>query len=154
MRHPDLPTEGGCRCGCVRLRITAAPLVTMACHCTGCQRMTSSAYSLNALLPADALEVTVGEPVAGGAKTEGIRHFFCGNCMSWLFTRFDAMPGFVNLRPTMLDDTSWFAPFMETYTSEKLPFAATGAELSFERFPEQARFPEILRAYGRALADG
>ena len=42
---------------------------------------------------------------------------------------------FVNLRPTMLDDTSWFRPFIETYTSDKLPWAITGAMHSFEQFP-------------------
>ena len=38
--------EGGCRCGRVRLRVEAPPLITMACHCTGCQRMSASAFSL------------------------------------------------------------------------------------------------------------
>ncbi len=27
----------------MRFQITAPPLLTMACHCTGCQRMTASA---------------------------------------------------------------------------------------------------------------
>ena len=36
----------------------------------------------------------------------------------------EGMDWFVNLRPTMLDDTSWFAPFVETFTGEKLPWAA------------------------------
>ncbi|MGO7808074.1 aldehyde-activating protein, partial [Rhizobium ruizarguesonis] len=41
-----LPMEGGCRCGRVRVKISVPPLRTMACHCTGCQKMKSSAYSL------------------------------------------------------------------------------------------------------------
>jgi hypothetical protein len=57
-----LPLEGGCRCGRVRLRITALPLLTMACHCTGCQRMTAGAFSLSVAIPAAGFSVTEGEP--------------------------------------------------------------------------------------------
>ena len=39
MTNENLPLEGGCRCGQVRLKISAPPLLTMACHCTGCQKM-------------------------------------------------------------------------------------------------------------------
>jgi hypothetical protein len=152
MRHPHLPAEGGCRCGAIRLRITAAPLCTAACHCKGCQRMTASAYSLSALVPAEGFEVTKGEPVLGGLKQGGIHHFTCPDCASWLFTRWDGMEDLLNLRATMLDDTSWFAPFFETYTSEKLVFAETGAAMSFDRFPDAGEFPHILGAYAAAVA--
>ena len=46
-----LPWAGGCRCDRLRLLITEAPLVTMACHCAGCQRMSASAFSLSIQLP-------------------------------------------------------------------------------------------------------
>ena len=39
------------------------------------------------------------------------------------FTRAQGIENFVNLRPTMLDDASWFAPFIETCTNEWLPWA-------------------------------
>ncbi|WP_062114801.1 GFA family protein [Aureimonas sp. AU40] len=152
MRHPQLPSEGGCRCGAVRLRITAAPIATMACHCKGCQRMTSSAYSLSAMVPADGFEVVQGEPVRGGLKQGGIHHFLCPDCGTWLFTRWDGMDDLVNLRPTLMDDTTWYAPFMETYNSEKLVFAETGARMSFDTFPDESEFPHILQAYAAAIA--
>ena len=130
----SLPWDGGCRCGRVRLRITAPPLLTMACHCTGCQRMSSSAFSLSAAIPSEGFQVTQGEPVIGGLHGD-IRHYFCSHCMSWMFTRPPGMDWFVNLRPTMLDNPRWFRPFIETYTSEKLPWASTPAVHSFETFP-------------------
>jgi len=58
MSLPKLPREGGCRCGRVRVKVTAAPLITMACHCTGCQRMSASAFSLSAAIPTPGFEVT------------------------------------------------------------------------------------------------
>ena len=75
MKDWKLPWEGGCRCGEVRFRVSAPPLLTAACHCTGCQRMSSSAYSLSAAIPSDGFEVTQGEPVLGGLKGS-TRHYF------------------------------------------------------------------------------
>jgi hypothetical protein len=51
-----------------RFRVNAAPLVTMACHYTGCQKMSSSAYSLSAAL-AESFQITQGERLVGGDRT-------------------------------------------------------------------------------------
>ena len=142
----NLPWEGGCRCGQVRFRISAPPLITMACHCTGCQQMTASAFSLSVLLPKDGFEVTKGEPVIGGLHGTPI-HYFCPHCMSWIFTRFDEASPFVNLRATMLDDATWFEPFIESYASEKLPWAHTTAVHSFAAFPAMEEYPALIREY-------
>lgn len=137
---------GGCRCGRTRFEVEADPIMTMACHCTGCQRMTASAFSLSSLYPADAFRVTAGEPVLGGLKG-ATRHVFCPDCLSWMFTRPEGLDAFVNVRSTMLDDTTGYRPFIETFTSEMLPWAQTGAPHSFERFPPMERFPELMQAF-------
>jgi hypothetical protein len=142
----NLPWEGGCRCDRVRLKISAPPLLTMACHCTGCQRMTSSAFSLSAAIPSEGFEVTQGEPVLGGLHG-AIHHFFCPFCMSWMFTRPPSANWFVNVRVTMLDDPSWFTPFLETYTSEKLPWATTPAVHSFEKFPALEDYARLTKEF-------
>lgn len=147
----NLPMEGQCRCGAVRLKVTAPPLITMACHCTGCQRMSSSAYSLSVAIPADGFSVIAGEPVIGGLHG-ATRHYFCPHCMSWMFTRPEGMDWFVNLRPTMLDDPSWFEPFVETYTSEKLPWARTPASHSYETVPSPEEFPALLKEFAERNA--
>ena len=124
---------GGCRCGRVRFALSAPPLITMACHCTGCQRMTGSAFSLSVAIPSQGFAVTQGEPAIGGLHGP-TRHYFCPHCMSWLFTRPEGFDAFVNVRATMLDDPSDFVPFIETMTSEKLPWATTPAVHSFDEF--------------------
>lgn len=146
-----LPIQGECRCGKVSIRIDAVPILTMACHCTGCQRMSSSAYSLSALIPHEGFSVTRGDPVIGGLRGGEVRHFFCPDCMSWMFTRFDDPMPFVNVRPTMLEDCSWFEPFVETYTSEKLPWATTPATHSFEKFPPPESYEDLAREYAQSL---
>jgi hypothetical protein len=146
----DWKLEGRCRCGQTRIEASAPPLLTMACHCTGCQRMSASAFSLSAAFPADGFRVTRGEPVLGGLKNE-IHHFFCPECMTWMFTRVEGMDFFVNVRATMFDDVSWFTPFVETWTVEKLSWATTPAMHSFERLPDMAGYQALTEKYRETL---
>jgi hypothetical protein len=146
MSDGPLPWVGGCRCGQVRIKITKAPLLTMACHCAGCQKMTASAFSLGAVIPADGFEVTSGEPVVGGLHGPN-RHFHCGFCMSWVFTRPEGIDWFVNVRSTMLDGGEATTPFVETMTREKLPWVTTPAAFSFEGFPEAHEYDLPVKAY-------
>jgi hypothetical protein len=153
MSKSNLPQEGGCRCGQVRFRINAPPLLTMACHCTGCQKMTASAFSLSAAIPSEGFSVTKGEPVLGGLHG-ATRHYFCPHCMSWMFTRPEGMDWFVNVRATLLDDPSAFTPFVETWTSEKLPWASTPAVHSFEKLPTFEEYVGLTQEYAGLTAKG
>lgn len=146
MEEPDLPWVGGCLCGQVRFSVSAPPLLTMACHCRGCQRLTSSAYSLSMALPSDGFAVIQGEPVIG-ALHGPTRHYYCGHCMSWMFTRAEGMDWFVNVRSTLLDDVRWFVPYIETATLERLPWATTPAVHSFEGFPPLEGYQELVKGY-------
>ncbi len=127
-----LPWDGGCRCDQVRIRITAPPLFTMACHCAGCQRMSASAYSLSMAIPSAGFAVTQGEPVIGGLHGPVARHYHCAHCKSWMFTRPEGLD-FVNVRPTMLDEHVWFAPYVETSRAEGFAWAQTGGRAQLSR---------------------
>jgi len=140
-----LPAFGQCRCGEVRFRISASPVLTMACHCRGCQRMSASAFSLSVAIPAEGFEVTQGEAVIGGMRDPNLRHFFCPRCMSWMFTRF--LPQFVNVRATLLEDVAWFSPFMETWTKTRLPWVTTPAVRSFAEFPTAEEFTAMAAEF-------
>lgn len=151
MERLKLPFDGACRCGQVKIRISAVPMITMACHCTGCQRMSGSAYSLSAAIPTEGFAVTAGEPVVGGASPDA-GHHFCPDCMTWMFTRPSGVDFFVNVRPTMLDETNWYSPFIETYTSEKLAFATTPAVHSYEKYPPMEDYESLIAAYAARSA--
>ena len=137
---------GQCRCGAIRIQASGAPLVTMACHCTGCQRMTGGAYSVSSFYPADRFEVTKGRTVRGGMKT-GPDHEFCPECMSWMFTTAKEIEGFVNVRSTMFDDAPRHRPFVEMCRREALPGAVSGAARSYEGFPEGSEYPKLIADY-------
>jgi hypothetical protein len=153
--RPPLPWLGGCRCGAVRFKVTGPPILTMACHCTGCQRMTGGAYSLSILLRAETFEVTAGKPVIGGMGGD-VRHFHCPRCLSWMFTRPPGLDWLINLRSPMLDDgaAAAFPPFVETYTSEMLPWAATGAPRSYPKFPTQEEYGGLVAEFAEREGEG
>ena len=140
--------KGHCRCGQVEFEVSVKPLITVACHCTGCQKMTSSAFSLGSLFPSESFSIISGEPVIGGMHG-ATRHYFCAHCMSWLFTRPEGMDELVSVRSTMLENSRTYKPFIETYTDEKLEWAVTGAQHSFSKFPPREKVPELLQEYAQ-----
>ena len=116
--------------------------------------MTASAFSTTLTLPVDALEITEGEPELGGLHSEEARHHHCRWCKSWIFTALPPEFGAVNLRATMLDEASWFVPFMETQVAEKLQWVTIPAKRSFERFPEPKDFPILMEEFNMGSIGG
>lgn len=150
MKPLELPLGGQCRCGQVRFQVSAPPLMTSACHCIGCQKMTGSAYSLTAMIPAGGFAIVQGTAVVGGTHGPQQDHMFCPHCMSWIFTRITGIDDFVNVRPTLCDDTSWCAPFIDTMTAEKLPWAQTPAQYHFAGFPPPDQYGPLMAAFAKA----
>jgi hypothetical protein len=111
--------------------------------------MTASAFSLSIALPGDGLELIEGEPVPGGLRGPEAHHFHCPDCKSWMFTRVEGMDWFVNLRATMLDDRSWFEPFVEMWTDEKLPWASLPVRHSYATVPDMSEFGPLMAEYAR-----
>jgi hypothetical protein len=47
----------------------------------------------------------------------------------------------------MFDDTSWFAPYVDIYTSEKLRWVSTSAPHSYPEYPGADVFPKLIAEY-------
>ena len=146
-----LPVEGSCMCGLVKLRVTAPPIMTAACHCTGCQKLSASAFSLTAMIPIDGFEIVSGETQIGALHGDNPYHY-CPNCLNWLYTGLSGAP-FVNVRPTMFDVPAWSTPFIESYVAEKLPWAATSAKHSYAKFPDAEDYGPLMGEFA-ALQSG
>ena len=122
-----LPQTGGCQCSAIRYEITQAPQMVYTCHCSDCQRMTSSAFSIGCVLAEGAFRVVRGEPKAvhrladSGSETIWL---ICPECGSWVCA---SRPGSTvrNVRGGTLDDTSWLRPTVHFWTRNKQPWIAT-----------------------------
>jgi hypothetical protein len=132
------------------MRISVPPVMTMACHCTGCQKLSASAFSLTAMVPATGFEVLSGEPQVG-ALHGASQYYYCPNCLNWLFTRPAGFDFAVNVRPTMFGVPEWSTPFVETFTSEKLYWAETGATHSFPAYPPPERYGALMGEYATLM---
>ena len=147
MVQPRFPAEGGCRCGKLRFRVTGPVMMTLACHCRGCQLMSGSAFSLTAMVSEGDFSILAGTPVIGGVRGDEGRHQHCDWCKSWVFTTPIPSQGFVNIRATLFDDADWFRPFAETQTAEKLGWIALPVRHSFARWPRPDQIPALLSEY-------
>lgn len=121
----QLPLTGGCHCGAVRYEISAQPSLTYTCHCTDCQRITGTAFSLAIVVPEDAFRLTKGEPrpverVADSGRVN-VR-LLCPDCGCWISGtgRPDANGVLVRrVRAGSLDDRSWVRPTTHIFTRSK-----------------------------------
>jgi len=127
------------------MRVSIAPIITMACHCRGCQQMSSSAFSLTALVPAEGFEMINGKPQVGALHGEH-RYLHCPHCLNWLYTVPAGMP-FVNVRPIHFGVPLWCIPFAETMVCEKLAWANTPARFKFDRYPPPEQYGTLMAEY-------
>ena len=67
---------GGCACGSVRYQLLDKPMFVHCCHCDDCQRLTGSAFVLNAIIETQAIKLLQRQPGsrAGAARERSARH--------------------------------------------------------------------------------
>jgi hypothetical protein len=119
-----LPQTGRWQCGAVRYEITQPPQLVFTCHCTDCQPMTSSAFSMGAVLPLNAINLIQGtpQPVQRTADSGRVTTWWiCAKCGSWVFS--GPTPDSTRIiRGGTLDDTSWLHPTAHFFTRSKQPW--------------------------------
>lgn len=119
------PYSGGCACGAVRYTINAEPLISYLCHCTECQRRTSSAFGLNLQTPTDTLTIDKGTPsvrVRTADSGNDLAVNFCNQCGTTLFTAPAARPQIRVVYAGTLDDPSWVPVKLNIWTDSALPW--------------------------------
>jgi hypothetical protein len=121
-----LPQTGGCQCGAVRYEITQAPQMVYTCHCSDCQRLTSSAFSIAVVVGDGAFHLISGEPrplLKTADSGREIIRWSCPRCGSWICGA--PTPGSaIRVRAGTLDDTSWLRPTVHFWIRSKQPWVA------------------------------
>ncbi|MFN3960549.1 MAG: GFA family protein [Parvularculaceae bacterium] len=152
MTKVALPLSGGCFCGALRYQLSAPPLMIYNCHCTNCQKITGSAFTVAATVIESALVFTKGAPKRVGWKADsGNERFglFCGDCGSRIANGQTPSIGMLSLRAGTFDDTSWVEPVGDIWTKSAQGWV-TFRGLTAEGQPKDyGPFIESYRAQGR-----
>lgn len=122
---PDFPVEGGCQCGAVRYRLTAAPLSVYRCHCKDCQRFSGSTHAMSMVVRTETLELITGTPAIYEKRADSgrIAHMHqCGVCGSKLWNAPATPAETLVLKPGTLDDMNWAEPIGNIWTASKAPW--------------------------------
>ena len=118
--------DGGCTCRAVRYRMTSAPIIVHCCHCRWCQRETGASFALNAVIEADRVLLTSGEPElvltpSHSGKGQKIRR--CPQCKVAVWSHYaGAGEKFDFIRVGTLDEPDRLPPDVHIFTSTKQPW--------------------------------
>ena len=131
-----LPLDGGCRCGRIRYCVTRPPAFIFACHCTDCQQLTSSAFSMGMAVPDAGFELLEGGDALHcwtktGSSGKESQQYTCPTCAGWTHTRADSAPGITIVRPITLDEHGWVRPVAQIFTRSALPWALMPVQFSY-----------------------
>jgi hypothetical protein len=130
--------EGGCDCGAVRYRLESAPLFVHCCHCHDCQRQTSSAFVINALIERERMTEMSGETQAHLMRTDSGRpHNIhrCTKCQTAIWSVYGGIQQLRFVRVGTLDEPAAMPPDVHIYTRSKLPWISLPASVpAFEAY--------------------
>jgi hypothetical protein len=135
--------EGGCRCGAVRYRLDALPLMVRQCWCRDCQHISGGNATVNLIVRRDSLHVT-GSPAHFESLAESGNHmsrYFCGTCGSPLFSESLENPDFRGVRVGSLDQPGRFPPQAIIWTDSAPAWAHVDPALP--AFPRQVPLPAL-----------
>ena len=121
MSEVTYPLHGACQCGKVTYRLNSAPKMVVACHCKECQKLSTSAFSITAMVSSDHVEFQ-GEMQEWSRMADSgneSRAKFCSSCGNRIYHYNPAQPEAIKLKPSNLSDTRIIQPTAHVWVSEK-----------------------------------
>lgn len=147
----SIPFTGGCACRAIRYECTAAPIISLNCHCRDCQRASGSAFCPVLYVPRTALTLS-GQSRYYEVRAESgnrVSRGFCPHCGSPVFIQAELVPELQGLRAASLDDPSLFQPQMHVWTDRAQPWDHMNLALrKFEKEPTEEEVQELLASQG------
>jgi len=115
------PIHGSCQCGHIQYSLLKAPKMVVACHCKECQKLSTSAFSITAVVNSD--DVVFEGQMKDWRRSADSGHIsaamFCPVCGNRLYHYDPEQPEVIKLKPSNLDDTSIINPTVHVWVSEK-----------------------------------
>lgn len=152
------PIEGGCDCRIIRYRLESKPLFVHCCHCRWCQRESGSAFALNAMIEADRVTLSCGEPEiidtpSNSGKGQKIAR--CPQCRIALWSHYaGAGPLIRFVRVGTLDEPDVLPPDIHIFTASKQPWVVIppGARVMPHYHDREQCWPAESLARRKAIA--
>lgn len=130
--------EGGCVCGAVRYRVRGEPVVSMACHCTFCQRRLGSAFATFAYFEERDVEFTQGQLTNYKHHSDESGRWvtieFCPRCGTTLTHTAEARPGLRTIAAGTFDDPGWIRIERHIWVRSKRPWVSLPLDVAV--FPQ------------------
>jgi hypothetical protein len=137
---------GSCQCGAVTFAVTAAPLLTYACHCQSCQKRTGSAFSMGLIVLTDSLQVSGELSTWSRTSDEGNTNtrYSCADCGNIIYGIGEPNTELAKLQAGILAETTDIEPEVHIWTCRKQRWfdIPTGAP----QFEQQADAMTLLQA--------
>lgn len=131
--------EGGCLCGRLRYRVTAAPLWVAHCHCWSCRRNTGSALATFVGFPKARFAYSKGNPKIFHSSP-AVSRSFCGDCGTPISYEAERCADEIHLYVSTLDHPEKFEPQLHVFCAESLPWLKI--DDSLPRYAGTSRDPE------------
>jgi len=142
--------EGHCRCGAVHWHLSADALPrTYACHCLDCQTWSGSAFSQQAIVPAERFGVTGEVARFDLTSADGQRvsnQFACPKCFTRLYNTNSARPGLVIVRAGTFERSNELAVAAHIWVRRKQPWVVL--DPAVPAWPEGAPQGELYPLLG------
>lgn len=129
--------EGGCLCGAVRYRVSNAPMRTIICNCTFCQRRTGSAFGFMPYFKQEHVEITGALKPYEHRSDEShrvLRIEFCPNCGTTISMTAEVFPGLRGIAGGTFDDRSWIKIDRQVWTRSAHAWVTLPSDI--EKFPK------------------
>ena len=121
MNDITYPIKGSCQCGEVTYELLEAPSMVAACHCKECQKLSTSAFSITAMVNSNSVKFNgVMKDWSRPADSGNISAAkFCPSCGNRIYHFDPNDPDKLKLKPSNLSDTSIINPTVHIWVSEK-----------------------------------
>ncbi|RLA45183.1 MAG: hypothetical protein DRR06_07875 [Gammaproteobacteria bacterium] len=115
------PIDGSCQCGNIAYQLLEPPLLVVACHCKQCQKLSTSAFSITAVVNIESVEFSGDLKEWHRLADSGNKNYakFCPNCGNRIYHFDPDTPETIKLKPSNLSDTRILNPSAHLWVSEK-----------------------------------
>jgi hypothetical protein len=136
----EYPIKGSCQCGQVTYKLYKQPSMVWACYCTECQKLSTSPFSVTAIIASNAIEfkgdLNEWSRIADSGNRNNAK--FCSTCGNrvYHYNPDDLSTIKLKLKPISLADATIFKPLAHVWVSEKLSWCQIPSEAKiFEKQP-------------------